>query len=230
MNEDWRAGMETLPRFVPEMRLEAPKTALLLIDIQHYSTLPEYGVGPHLKRDFPECFEYYYGRIEKLVLPNCRRLLDFFRGGGLRVIYLTIGSAVPDASDLRPLRARAASAKCNFWVGSPEYRIRDEIRPREGEPVILKTSASAFMSSTIGQTLRHMGVECLAVAGVVTYGCVLMTALDAADTGFKTFIVEDATAGYDRQHDNAALRIFAAGSGRVLSTEQAFSELKKHVK
>ena len=38
-----------------------------------------------------------------VVEPSLRRLLDFFRARGLRVVYTTVASELPDGGDLMPI-------------------------------------------------------------------------------------------------------------------------------
>jgi hypothetical protein len=61
--------------------LELHKTALLCIDMQYLDAAPGFGVFadaeasgvPH------EAQEYYFNRLDEIVLPNVRRLQDAFR-------------------------------------------------------------------------------------------------------------------------------------------------------
>lgn len=67
------------------------------------------------------------------------------------------------------------------------------------------------------------------ITGVVTWACVLLTALDAADKGYKCVLVEDAVAAVDEEMHNAALRIFYAAYGRVETTDAVCVELEKRL-
>jgi biuret amidohydrolase len=55
--------------------------------------------------------------------------------------------------------------------------------------VIDKTSAGTFNSTAIDQILRNMKVDRLWVTGIVTEGCVELTARDAADRGYFVTLV-----------------------------------------
>lgn len=231
MNTSWKDGIGKLPRIVPDFELDAQKTALMIIDMQYGSAHPDYGLGLYHKEKYPEVHSYYYGRIARTVIPNHIRLLNFFRENRLRIVYLALGSMLQDGSDLAPLRQRRSnSTKANRWAGDFEYRILEEIKPLEGELVMNKTAGNAFCSSAIDQTLRNMGIECLVITGLNLVGCVGKTARDAADRGYKTVVVEDATAGWSPEHNNAWLRIFATLDGRVATTDEVCLELAKQLK
>jgi nicotinamidase-related amidase len=72
-------------------------------------------------------------------------------------------------------------------------RLMAELRPRDDEPVIVKTTINAFTSTDLEQRLRAAGVERLVVCGIRTEQCVETTTRVAADLGFDVVFVVDAT-------------------------------------
>ncbi len=229
----WRTGLGRLAPTVPPFALEPKKTALVIIDMQYCDAHPDYGLGIFFRQHYPDVHSYYFGRLAQVVMPNHKKLLEFFRRNALRIVYVAVGSLLPDKSDLHVLRKQRESAKSQIrpavlgTVGSFEHRILDEIAPQEGELVINKNSYGAFNSTAIDQLLRNMQVECLVITGVATYGCVLATALDAADRGYKCVVVEDAVAGPEDGLHNAALGIFHTTCGRVETADAVCAELQK---
>ena len=105
-----------------------------------------------------------------------------------------------------------------FWSGGKGYEVREEIAPVEGETIVRKLTMGAFNSGNIDTVLRSMGITSLVVAGVSTNACVETTARDAADRGYATVIVDDATADYDQAAHDATLRAFHFNLGRVVRT------------
>lgn len=57
---------------------------------------------------------------------------------------------------------------------------------------------SAFIGTGLEERLRQAGVEAVVVAGLTTDHCVSTTARMAGNLGFRTYIVSDATAAFDR--------------------------------
>jgi nicotinamidase-related amidase len=110
------------------------------------------------------------------------RLLDAWRETGRPIIYVQHLSRLPD-SPLRP--------------SQPGADIKDEIRPRPGEPVIQKSVSSAFIGTTLEADLRARGCGTLVVTGMQTNLCVSTTARMAGNLGFETYVVSDATATFD---------------------------------
>ena len=60
-----------------------------------------------------------------------------------------------------------------------------EVAPAGDEIIFDKTSAGVFNSTAIDSVLRRMGINCLVFTGIVTDGCVELSARDAADRGFR---------------------------------------------
>jgi nicotinamidase-related amidase len=226
----WRQEAEALPNFSPaNFEVDADTTALLLIDLQYLDAHPNYGLGAHLKRDFPDIWEYYFARLREMVIPNCQALLNMFRAANMRVVHLTIGPVLEDGMDMVALRRPTTAPGLRpmlHYAGTFEHGILAEVAPVAGELVINKTSRSAFNSTSIERVLRNMGVRTLIVAGVTTSSCVDTTARDAADRGFQTVVVEDATAELDRPSHEAALRQFAVRWGRVWTTAETTDALR----
>lgn len=220
----WRKEADALPNFSPaRFEVDAESTALVLVDLQYLDAHPEYGLGSHLKRDFPDVWDYYFTRLREMVIPNCVALLRQFRAAGMRVVHLTIGPQLSDGMDMVPLRRPTTAPGLRpllHHVGTFEHGILPEVAPVASELVINKTSRSAFNSTAIEIVLRNLGMRTLVVAGVTTSSCVDTTARDAADRGFQAVIVEDAVAELDQPSHEAALRQFAVRWGRVWTTAQ----------
>jgi len=206
-------------------RLEPHKTALIPVDIQYGSASREFGLGRLLAQTGRDAVgSYRFDRIEQVVVPNVRRLLDFFRQHGLRIVHLTVGSDMPDYSDISAHKRAFTRAK-NNTRGQREHEILDELKPLPGELVLNKTTPSAFNSSAIESKLRSMGIEYCLFAGVSTNVCVEGTARDAADRGFHTIIVEDGCAATRPEFHDMTILTFPRTYGRVSSTADVISEI-----
>jgi len=213
--------------FNPGFFLEPAKTALVIIDMQYATACRETGLGKLLKeRAQEELGVYRFDRIEKWVVPNISRLLQFFRSHGLRVIYITIGSQRPDYSDVAPYLKPLAEAVENTR-GKPSHDILEELRPAGGEIVLNKVTMSAFNSSPIDSTLRSAGIEYLVLGGVSTNSCIEGTARDAADKGYRCVLAEDACAAASERLHQASIDNFRRLLGRVEQTGMIINELSK---
>jgi biuret amidohydrolase len=212
-------------QFNPGFVLDPRQISLVVVDMQYASGSRDHGLGRNLKASGQEALgTYRFDRIERTVIPAIQRLLAFFRARGLRLVYLTVGSELPDYSDLLPhMRAFAESARNTR--GNPEHEILDALAPRPGEAVLNKTTMSAFHSSGFERLVRTWGVEQLLFTGISTNSCVEGTARDAADRGFRCLLIEDGCGAASQALHDATCTNFARLLGRVASSAQVLAEL-----
>src|SRR5262245_37106416 len=217
--------MDYAAQFNPGFALEPERVALVVVDLQYASASRREGLGRLLKDQGNEAQgAYRFDRIEGVVVPAVQRLLAFFREHRLRVVYLTVGSDLPDYSDLLP-HMRGMAERVGNTRGRREHEILDDILPRSGEPVINKTTMSAFHSSGFERLLRSWGVEQLAFTGVSTNSCVEGTARDAADRGYGCLLVEDGCGAASQRLHDATCENFQRLLGRVASSADVTREL-----
>lgn len=117
-------------------------------------------------------------------------LLEAWRAAGWPVVHAQHVSLEP-GSTLGP--------------GQPGVEIKPEARPREGETLFQKNVNSAFIGTGLEEHLRSERIESLVVVGLTTNHCVSTTARMAGNLGFRTFVVEDATATFDRRGPDGIL-------------------------
>jgi nicotinamidase-related amidase len=212
-------------QFNPGFRLEAGRVALVVVDMQYASGSRQEGLGRLLKDQGREGQgTERFDRIETVVVPTIQRLLAVFRGRGLRVVYLTVGSELPDFSDL-PAHMRPMAEAVGNTKGRREHEILDALAPQPREPVLNKTTMSAFHSSGFERLVRAWGVDQLVFTGISTNSCVEGTARDAADRGFRCLLVEDGCGAASLRLHDAACENFARLLGRVDSSARVIAEL-----
>ena len=219
--------------FTVEFKVNPTSTALVIIDMQKNGYCEDFGLGKFWLENFPEQAKYYFSRLHNSVVPNIQNLLAFFRANHLRVIFIRVGPFLPDGSDVVERRRirdenikRLTGLDHLLYLGSPELEIIDEVKPRTGELVIDKNSASAFNSTNIDQLMRNFGVDSLVITGVATNACVETTARDGADRGYKCVLVEDAcTTIHGQDVHDMTMRNFAALFGMVMSTSEVIESL-----
>jgi nicotinamidase-related amidase len=113
-----------------------------------------------------------------------------------------------------------------FDPASGHVRLMEGLVPRDGEPVITKTSINAFTTTNLHQTLTTRGIRDLTVCGIRTEQCCETTARVASDLGFDVTFVIDATATMPIPHPGAPAGLTAdeiMADPRTLSTEDIIS-------
>ena len=212
--------------YTPRTEIDPGKACLVVVDIMYATGSSETGLGRFLASQgrLHEA-EYRYTRIAEQVVPNTKRLLDFFRRHDLRRVFLTYGSEVSDYSDLTD-QMRALCEGTNNRVGEREHEILDELAPRPNERVFNKITPSAFTSTPIEIVLRVYGVDTLLFTGVSTNMCVEHTVRDAASYGYYCFLVEDACGADSPEMHEAALTVIQRLYGTIVSTDAAIAQIE----
>jgi len=208
--------------------LEQHQTALLVIDVQYLDAAPGHGVFADLENSSiaKESQEYYFKRLDHVVLPNIRRLQDRFRDANLEVIHTRIMSITRDG------RERSAGHKrlgLHAAPGSKEAEFLPEVAPKGDEIVINKTASGVFNATNVDYILHNLGITGLFVCGVYTNECVSTTVRDACDRGFYTTLINDACATVTPELHNATIATLKDRYARVMSTEEALKEIKRVV-
>jgi nicotinamidase-related amidase len=103
------------------------------------------------------------------------------------------------------VRHRSAEPGGSFVPGTPAFDFKPEAEPLEGEPVITKDVNSGFIGTDLEARLRAAGAETVVLAGLTTDHCVSTTARMAANLGFETWVLGDATATHERRAPDGEL-------------------------
>ena len=88
--------------------------------------------------------------------------------------------------------------------GQPGCELKELVRPLAGESVVQKSVNSAFIGTDLETRLRALGSSVVLV-GLTTDHCVSTSARMAANLGFNTYLVADATATFDRKGPDGRL-------------------------
>ena len=128
-----------------------------------------------------------------------------------------IGAWRRDGRPIRHIHHSSRSPAGSFFRGAPGHRPKAEAAPAAGEPVHLKEVNSGFIGTDLERDLRAAGVETLVVVGLTTNHCVSTTVRMAGNLGFTVYLVEDATATFDRLGLDGEMRPAAEVHAAALS-------------
>ena len=197
-----------------EQKIDKNNTALLVIDLQKGEYNPEIiSKKPHDK--------YMWDRINNIVLPNGKKIIDKCRQNKVEVIYTVIESYTKDGRD-RGIDYKISGIFCA--KNSKDAEVLDEIKPLDNEIIIPKTSSSVFNSTNIEYVLRNLSIQYLMIFGIVTDQCVETAVRDGCDKGFLITLIEDACATHTQErHDNSLKSV--KGYCRIRKTSEILEEL-----
>lgn len=218
--------------YMKDFAIDPAKTALLIVDAQAGMLFPD--VNNYMKaysQVLPLDFCYFVERVRQVTLPNIKRLLEFFREKGLRVVHVWTASETEDFSDFRPgkrrwlLKLQELTGMDIYKAWQPEVQIIPEVAPIGHELVVLKKTGSAFNHTTLDEILRNMGIETLVIVGGNTNGCVFETSVYAAELGYNNILVDDATHAFHPDLHNQIVEMFPVMYGIVRTTDEVIVEI-----
>ena len=128
-------------------------------------------------------------------LPGLRGALDRARTDATPVVYVNDLSGRWDSN--APALVREA-------LDGPGGDALSEVAPREGDRMLLKPRYSIFDHTPLVILLRELEVERLLLAGAATEMCVVQSAIDARELGFKVSILAGACATTDPELERLA--------------------------
>ena len=206
-------------RLHPFERVEGPKTALVVIDLQNAFMLP--GMPAAVKNVCD-------------IIPNVNRLAKAVRTAGGKVVWVKMtldderkrwsvffdyfGSPTYSAAELKSLSR-----------GDLGHELHAELDVIPADLVIEKTRFSAFIqgSSDLDAILRRHGIDTVIIAGTVTNTCCESSARDAMMLNYKTIVVSDANAAHSDDEHNASLTNIIRIFGDVRPTDDMVALLSR---
>lgn len=204
------------------------KTALLIVDMQNQFVKKDYGDAVDAReKGMWEQWEYFYNRLEGIVIPNNKKLLDFFRQKGMEATFGRIACYCKDGRDRSPVQRRPGWNNILLPVGSYGAEVIDELKPLDGEIVVEKTTDSVLTGSNYERILRNMGIEWVVVTGVVTDQCVASTVRSLADVGFEVILAEDACCAATQELHDAEIMIMNQIYCHAMKTDDIIQLLDK---
>ena len=190
------------------------RTALLVIDMQVDFASPEgllgalgvdlSGVGP--------------------ALLKAESLVDAARQAGVTVVFTGLQTSPEQDSAAwnERLRRRGDHDGGLCCIGTPGAAFVGP-QPAPGELVIAKTRYSGFFRTDLDAELRARGLDTLVVCGLTTECCVDCTVREAFHLDYHIFVAPDATAAYESDLHEAALKSLELNCAILVNTSQVVS-------
>ena len=188
--------------------------ALLVIDMQ------DEFVKPHWSPDWvPEATKQ---------VPRIKRLIEHCRKKNIPVIY-TVYSKTHHYLD-RPktgkfMPGRYSELDIDFSEFYTEGRVWHELKPREHDIVIHKSSYGAFPGTPLDTILKNLEKDTVIICGTLTNFCCGATARQTYERSYKVVFGSDVTATDDPDMQEPELKVLRKGFAKVLTVEEIMDAL-----
>ena len=192
------------------------RCALIIVDMQNDFVHSD-GSFSYMAREHPEAaidLQFLMGTI-----PHVRRLADVFRAAGRPVVYVA-HALKPDYSDAafpywRIGMTPGGGNRTHCVEGTWGAQIIDELKPRDGEHLIVKKGFGGFANTPLDTILRNMGVNTCVVSGVTTCVCVSNTVRGGVEQNYRMVIAAEGVAEVNRQ----------AHAGELTTMQRLFADV-----
>jgi len=152
-----------------------------------------------VQRDFMERGgALYCGDAARHIIPRIQQLIEEFRGEDALVVFVQ-DTHVPNDPEFRLWPPHCVK-------GTNGHELLPELDVHPGDLRVEKPHYSAFHSTHLARLLHDAGVREVHLTGDCTSICVLFTAADAFNHGFRVVVHRDAVADFDPQAHEFALR------------------------
>lgn len=212
---------------IGEVVIDPKKTALLVIDMQNvFITRPLIENPTELDVLLQKRWEPFYKKIDEVVVPNNKRILEAFRAKGIEVGFAMIQSHKNNGSDRSLVQKATGFNELLLPKGSEAAKIVDELSPIGDEIVITKTTDSAITGTNLRLILHNMGIDTVVVTGVFTDQCVSGTVRSLADESFHVWLIEDACMASTERIQKNELEILNNIYCHVINTDELLEAIK----
>jgi nicotinamidase-related amidase len=205
-----------------EHGFSAEHTAVVVVDMVNHQCTPGRGMlGAWELAGIDTA--YIRDRLKSLVLPAHRDLLQGVRDAGGKVIFLRVGAYDEAYSDLTPgFKGIAAwEPRADLW--GTEVLADLDLQP--GDIGLIKTGSGGFYTSALDSHLRNMKIETVVYTGVITNGCVMLTAAGGFDRGYQGLVVSDATATLSSRLQETTEALIDGFIANVVKTDEVLKLL-----
>jgi nicotinamidase-related amidase len=171
------------------------KDALVLVDV-----INDFG-----HEDGQALLESFRERLEGM-----RAAIGAAREREIPIVYANDNKGIWDGDSRRLVRHAVEKGLGGDLVAA--------VAPQEDDRFVVKPRYSAFDHTPLALILRELEIERLLLAGTATEGCVVQSAIDGRELGFKISVLTDACATNDERLERIALEYLEEVVGARLET------------
>lgn len=196
-------------------RLDAKRTALLVIDMQNAFVAPGAPIEVPAARAIVAPINRLAAALRERRVPVIWVMHENQKGGRDWAAFF-------DAFVAPGKREAAAAA---LEAGSPLQALWPELEVAPGDLRVAKNRYSAFIKNDFQRILEQRGIDTLLIAGTKTNVCCESTARDAMMLDFKVVLLSDCTAALSDDEQRATLENVIQQFGDVRTADEALALL-----
>ena len=215
-----------------ETKIDIPKTALLIVDMQNglvsVNALKAEPFDP-INKAFTEMVK------GKGIISNITKVIAAARKVGMPIIFMKAIHR-KDRADIFP------SIRDNDWRRNPtvdDWRrspiiegrfgaeITDELKPAPEDFIICKRKPNAFYNTDLETILRSQGLDTVIITGAITGGCVANTFRGAEERDFNIIVLSDCCAARTEEENEYFMKKVFPREAQVRTSNEIAAVMTK---
>ncbi|MCX8095130.1 MAG: cysteine hydrolase [Caldisericia bacterium] len=162
----------------------------------------------------------------KDIIKNIKEILNIFRVKNLPRIFVKREHR-KSGIDIDLTRQDLFNEKGGFLIEKEHgSEIVDELKPLNGEIIVIKRRFSAFFETELDLILRRMKIKTIILTGIQTPNCIRTTAFDAISFDYEVIVVSDGTKSKTEEIQISNLKDMEDVGIKILSTKNLLDMLK----
>jgi nicotinamidase-related amidase len=166
-------------------------------------------------------------------ISSVKALIESLRGK-MPVVYTLITPAPKEFQSswylytlMKRFNVKEVSKPPNFMApGSKEREIPEVVKPKEGDLVLEKPTASIFIGTNFEYMMRNRGITTLILTGIATEIGIESSARDASNRGFYPVVVSDCVSSMDKDAHERSLKnldriVIVKSSAEILKSTES---------
>lgn len=154
--------------------------------------------------------KYLYPQIQKNgAIGTTQKALEAARRKGMMIVYVNIAwrPGFPELPKNTCGLLREAKEKNECLVGSWGAAVIDQLKPKEGEIIVINFGSDSFEGTDLDLILRNNGIGHLYVTGECIEHVVGTTIKRAVNMGYSATLLKDCTSGFTDLNYDAMVQI-----------------------
>ena len=168
----------------------------------------------------------YLDKKGQLYCESCRKIIpaisdciDFARASEIPVIY--VNTLLNNENDLL-----AKKWGLHAVAGKFGSKVIEELKPREKDLIVGKKGYNGFTGTSLNEELKKLRINNIAITGIHTHVCVLLTAVGGFELGYNITIIEDCITTDTKEKHKSRLPFFKTHVGELVSSKEWIRKMK----
>lgn len=159
-------------------------------------------------------------------IDKAAALCDGARAAGVRVVHATAVTRPDGAGHKANCRmlAAASAGPSPIEVGTPGAEVMPELGVNDSDIVLERLHGmTPFMSTSLDQILRNLGVTTIIAAGNSVNVGILGLVMNGVDLGYQVVVPRDAVAGVPQEYADAVMDNTLAFLATITTTDEVLA-------